>query len=127
MRGGRKPPYIKMSKHIFSKIAKIGEEVRSAETIKVDLAITDDVNQAAYLLDGYANDMRLLKKSMQEDMRRLEGIQNDGIEMFRSLSSLQNDLKSKFKEIGLDASQSPQFKAAEKALTLWADANSLKI
>jgi hypothetical protein len=116
-----------MSKQIFSKIAKIGEEVRSAEAIKVDLAITDDVNQAAYLLDGYANDMRLLKKSMQEDMRRLEGIQGDGIEMFRSLSSLQNELKSKFKEIGLDAAQSPQFKAAEKALTLWADANSMKI
>jgi hypothetical protein len=116
-----------MSKQIFSKIAKIGEEVRSAEAIKVDLAITDDVNQAAYLLDGYANDMRLLKKSMQEDMRRLEGIQGDGIEMFRSLSSLQNELKSKFKEIGLDAAQSPQFNAAEKALTLWADANSMKI
>jgi hypothetical protein len=116
-----------MSKQIFSKIAKIGEEVRSAEAIKVDLAITDDVNQAAYLLDGYANDMRLLKKSMQADMRRLEGIQNDGIEMFRSLNSLQNELKSKFKELGLDASQAPQYKAAEKALTLWADANSMKI
>ena len=116
-----------MSKHIFSKIAKIGEEIRSAEIVKVDLAITDDVNQTAYLLDAYANDMQILKKSMQQDMRKLEEIQKDGIEMFRSLNSLQNQLESKFKELGLDASQSPQYKAAEKALAIWSDANSMKI
>jgi hypothetical protein len=32
----------KMSKQIFSKIAKIGEEVRAAEVIKVELSIKDD-------------------------------------------------------------------------------------
>jgi hypothetical protein len=31
-----------MSKQIFSKIAKIGEEVRAAEVIKVELSIKDD-------------------------------------------------------------------------------------
>ena len=32
-----------MSKQIFSKIAKIGEEVRAAEAIKVEFALIDDI------------------------------------------------------------------------------------
>jgi hypothetical protein len=32
-----------MSKHIFSKIAKIGEEVRSAQPMKVEFALIDDI------------------------------------------------------------------------------------
>ena len=98
-----------------------------SEPVKVDLAISEDVNQAAYLLDGYANDVRLLKKSMREDMRRLEMLTNDGIEVFRSLTGMQNDLKSRLKELGMTADSSAPYKAAEKAIGLWADANSLKI
>jgi hypothetical protein len=33
----------KMSKQIFSKIAKIGEEVRSAQSIRVEFALIDDI------------------------------------------------------------------------------------
>jgi hypothetical protein len=35
-----------MSKQIFSKIAKIGEEVRTAESMKVEFALIDDVKSA---------------------------------------------------------------------------------
>jgi hypothetical protein len=36
-----------MSKHIFSKIAKIGEEIRSAEPMKVEFALVDDIRSRA--------------------------------------------------------------------------------
>ena len=40
-----------MSKHIFTKIAKIGEEVRSAKTIKVEFAVADDLKKAYTALE----------------------------------------------------------------------------
>jgi hypothetical protein len=114
-------------KQVFSKIAKIGEEVRQAEAVKVELALVDDIVDNSRLLTDYANELKALKKSMQSDMRALEALQNDGIQYFRSLSGMQNQLVAKLNELGLDKGQSPHNNAIEKALALWSDANSMKI
>ena len=116
-----------MSKQIFSKIAKIGEEVRESEAIKVELALVNDIVDASNNLIDVANEALGLKKSMKTDMRRLEGYQSDGVELFRSLQKMQQELVIKLKELDLQPSGSPQYKLAEKALSSWSDANSIKI
>jgi hypothetical protein len=101
--------------------------ILASKPLKTELALVDDVNQDSYLLESYANDILVIKKQMQESMRRLESIQADGIQKFKSLSSMQNELESKFKELGLEASSNAAYKKAEDALNKWSDANSLKI
>jgi hypothetical protein len=115
----------KMSKHIFSKIAKIGEEVRSVN--KVELYSIDELDQAATYLEEFADDLKALKKSMQADMRRIEGIQIEGIDMFRSIQKGQSSIESMAKQLGVNPSSIAQYAAAEKALQAWSDANSMKI
>jgi hypothetical protein len=115
-----------MSKQIFSKIAKIGEEVRSVN--KVELYSIDELDQAATYLEDFADDLKALKKSMQADMRRIEGIQMEGIDMFRSIQKGQaSSIESMAKQLGVNASSIAQYAAAEKALQAWSDANSMKI
>jgi hypothetical protein len=114
-----------MSKHIFSKIAKIGEEVRSVN--KVELYSIDELDQAATYLEEFADDLKALKKSMQADMRRIEGIQMEGIDMFRSIQKGQSSIESMAKQLGVNPSSIAQYVAAEKALQAWSDANSMKI
>lgn len=116
-----------MNKQIFSKIAKIGEEVREAEAVKVELSLVNDIIDSSNNLLDLANETIGLKKSMKTDMRRLEGYQADGVELFRSLQKMQQDLTIKLKELDLQPDGSPQYKLAEKALSSWSDANSLKI
>jgi predicted nucleic acid-binding Zn-ribbon protein len=115
----------KMSKQIFSKIAKIGEEVRSVN--KVELYSIDELDQAATYLEEFADDLKALKKSMQADMRRIEGIQMEGIDMFRSIQKGQSSIESMAKQLGVNPSSIAQYAAAEKALQAWSDANSMKI
>ena len=64
-----------MSKQIFSKIAKIGEEVRSAEAIKVEMGIAEEL--ASYITlannveqagkDMYANEAKATQLLKQAD------------------------------------------------------------
>lgn len=116
-----------MSKQIFSKIAKIGKELRSAQPMKVELSLVNDIIDSSNSLLDIADETLGLKKSMKTDMRRLEGYQADGVELFRSLQKLQQELVAKLKDLGLQQNESPQYKLVEKALTSWADANSFKI
>jgi len=49
--GGRKPPTFILMKQVFAKIAKIGEEVRAAQTIKIEFAVADDLKKAYTALE----------------------------------------------------------------------------
>lgn len=91
-----------MSKHIFSKIAKIGEEVRHVETLKVDLALIDDVksviNQAESLMQEIDNDGK--------EFLRLEQVINTKgnllvTKIYDSLDSSVNKLERSSKELGI--------------------------
>ena len=59
-----------MSKQIFSKIAKIGEEVRSAQPIKVEFALMDDLdklsNNVKQIASDHRNDVVKLKDAIQK-------------------------------------------------------------
>ena len=62
-----------MSKHIFSKIAKIGEEVRSAEAIKVELNAFQDLKQANVELLSVMNKA----KSIVAELKKLSAIKDE--------------------------------------------------
>ena len=91
-----------MSKQIFSKIAKIGEEVRKAETLKVELALIDDVksviNQAESL-------MQEIDKDGKEFLRLEQIIQTKGnflvTKIYDSLESSVSKLDRSSKELGI--------------------------
>ena len=116
-----------MSKQIFSKIAKIGEEVRLAETIKVELSLVNDIIDHSNDLIEISNETIGMKNDLKAYMRRLEGYQTDGVELFRALQKMQQELIGRLKELELQPTDSPQYKLAEKALSSWSDANSMKI
>ena len=70
-------------KHIFSKIAKIGEEVRQAEVVKVELSLINNIRKDMEATLGLTSKaMNLisqadisLKKSLQEHKRILSDIE----------------------------------------------------
>jgi hypothetical protein len=67
-----------MSKHIFSKIAKIGEEIRSAEPMKVEFALVDDIRSRA--------------AAMQKDLSNLQSIVREALDAKKRAISLMSSL-----------------------------------
>ena len=102
MVGGRKPPTFIFMKQVFSKIAKIGEEVRQAEAVKVELALIDNVksviNQAESL-------MQEIDKDGKEFLRLEQIIQTKGnllvTKIYDSLDSSVGKLDRSSKELGI--------------------------
>ena len=91
-----------MSKHIFSKIAKIGEEVRKAEAVKLELAtvqklstMTDEVEKA---YNKFNNDYTKLQSAVKP-------VVSSGETLLTLTGSIKNEysiLAADFKKIGLN-------------------------
>ena len=96
-----------MSKQIFSKIAKIGEEVRAAEVIKVELSIKDDF-EAAFesAVDAQseaAGEVSLIRKQIE----KVESSLNAARTKYVETNKIGNKFESAAKELGLDISSTP--------------------
>jgi len=91
-----------MSKQIFSKIAKIGEEVREAESMKVEFALIDDVKSAINQAESL---MQEIDKDGKEFLRLEEIIQTKGnllvTKIYDSLDSSVGKLDRSSKELGI--------------------------
>ena len=127
MVGGRKPPTFIIMKQVFAKIAKASEQIKELEAKKVELFSIDEADQAATYLEDIAVELIGLKKSMQQDMRRIESYTTDGIDQFRSLLSAAQEIERMAKQLGVNPSSIAQYKAAQAALDKWTEANSMKI
>ncbi len=114
-------------KSVFSKIAKASEQIKELEAKKVELFSIDEADQAAAYLEDVAVEVIGLKKSMQQDMRRIEAYTKDGVEQFRSLLQVTQEIERMAKQLGVDPMSIAQYKAAEAALDKWAEANGMKI
>jgi predicted nucleic acid-binding Zn-ribbon protein len=101
-----------MSKQIFSKIAKIGEEMRAAEAVKVELAAMDDLpkmlkyiqegqkieSRAAAIEDKYSksvNDALAARNKLETDFSNLKAYQ-------KAVEKTIADVDKKAKELGVD-------------------------
>jgi hypothetical protein len=116
-----------MSKQIFSKIAKIGEEVRAQEPMKVELALVDDLRESSNFLEAYVADLKAMKKSIQMDMRRIKSIEADGADAYKATYKMWLNLEEVSKQLGVSANTIPQYAAAQKNLQGWLDATKLPI
>jgi biopolymer transport protein ExbB/TolQ len=114
-------------KNVFSKIAKASEQIKELEAKKVELFSIEDADQAAAYLEDVAVELIGLKKSIQQDMRRIEGYTQDGIEQFRSLLSATQEIERMAKQLGVNPMSIAQYKSAQSALDKWSQANSMKI
>jgi hypothetical protein len=81
-------------KHIFSKISKIGEEVRAAEVIKVELSLASDLRKEMEVVSNGTNqafnlisqaEVRL-QKSLQDHKRILSEAEN-GLRLAKDLGA----------------------------------------
>jgi hypothetical protein len=92
--------------------------------VKVELNLLSDGADLAKQLNDLAFELKGNKKDISTTMRRIEGLTQDGIEVFKALQRVKARLESINKESGLKAEFPP---IVENAMNAWADANSLKI
>jgi len=114
-------------KQVFAKIAKIGEEVRQAEAVKVELALVDDLRDSSNLLEAYVADLKAMKKSIQMDMRRLKSIEADGADAYKATYKMWLNLEESSKQLGVSPNNIPQYATAQKNLQGWLDATKIAI
>ena len=105
-----------MSKHIFSKIAKIGEEVRSAEPMRVEFA---KVSELAALV----NNARGVESDMVDSYVKVRAASKTGVafaekhlQNLKDVARLMQDIKSASQELGVDVSQIAEYRAADDFL-----------
>ena len=112
MVGGRKPPTFIFMKQVFAKIAKIGEEVRQAEAIKVDLAAMDDLpKMLKYIQEGQKIESRAAaietkySKAVSEALAARNKLETDltNLKAFqKAVEKTIADVDKKAKELGVD-------------------------
>jgi DNA repair ATPase RecN len=110
--GGRKPPTFIFMKQVFAKIAKIGEEVRQAEAIKVDLAAMDDLpKMLKYIQEGQKIESRAAaietkySKAVSEALAARNKLETDltNLKAFqKAVEKTIADVDKKAKELGVD-------------------------
>ena len=108
-----------MSKHIFSKIAKISEEVRAAKLVQVDFSVQDDINnldkKIANIQAEATKTINLVNKKIDEYNALATEINSAANlaskingELFKAGSEASQYLRTvqaKLKDLGIDDSQ----------------------
>ena len=93
-----------MSKQIFAKIAKIGEEVRAAEAIKVELSIKDDFDSAYKEALNKEYDAIAVVQSLVKQIPNLESALNAAKAKYVEANATGQKFESAAKELGVDIS-----------------------
>jgi hypothetical protein len=110
-------------KHIFSKIAKIGEEVRSAELMKVELASSmlasllaglkaqdENLRQQADLLTKYTSDLQILKSKTDEQIRVANSTISNAEAVIDEAQKAKNEIRQQASELGVNVNDIPMYK-----------------
>lgn len=110
MVGGRKPPTFIFMKQVFAKIAKIGEEVRAAEAMKVELAAnpTQILNKVKALDDSLRQAESKMDKAYQEYINAVKAAEKQLEDFDFELSTLQADAR----KLGIEVNAIPNWKEA---------------
>ena len=105
--------------------SKTKEILQKFASQRVDLGMVQDGTQSAKNLVGIAEELKGIKKALARDMKRIDGYASDGMQEFRYLQNVVNNIEKINKEMGIGSI--PELKAMEKALDDFAEANTLKI
>lgn len=101
-----------MSKHIFSKVAKIGEEVRLAESNKVELSSISEMNQVASKAEQLANQIAPLTKIFNEAsfaVDKAEKLIAEANKLYSDGTSVGYAFGSKVEDLGLNPRQYKEY------------------
>jgi hypothetical protein len=119
-----------MSKHIFSKIAKIGEEVRSAEPVKVELGVQEDLQDLIFKLDSSTtnlsnlsnlvnkkiNEYNAIAKELVNGANLADSLYSETLSTVRSSEAYLKNLSVKLKELGMSFNDFPRASILDKKL-----------
>jgi hypothetical protein len=116
-----------MSKQIFSKIAKIGEEVRAAKVMKVEFAnaainslIAGLKSQLGNLQQAKAestkdfSDYENLKRKVVEQVKVNEGIVQNAADLGGRASQVMGQLENQLKDLGMNVNEFKPYGEIEK-------------
>lgn len=107
--------------------SKTKEILQKFASQKIDLGMIQDGKQSASELSDIAKELKGIKKELSRDMKRIDGYASDGMQQFKYLQKVVNNIEKINKEMGISSSSIPELKAMEKAMDDFADANTLKI
>lgn len=93
---------------------------------KIELGMIQDGQSSARELSAIANELKGIKKEISRDIKRIDGYASDGMQQFKYLQKVTNDIEKINKEMGISTSI-PELKAMEKAMDDFSEANKLKI
>jgi hypothetical protein len=119
-----------MSKYIFSKIAKIGEEVRASNIIKVELGVQEDLQSFINLLDQKSsylprlattankkiNEYNSLAKELENTADLAGGFYSETLKTVRDSEAYLKNLLAKLKELNMSFRDFPNASVLDKKL-----------
>ncbi len=91
-------------KHIFSKIAKIGEEVRAAEPMKVELALVDDIRSRAAAMQKDLSNLQSVVREVLDAKKRATSLMSSLSDTVSAQQREINKAVQSMKELGIDDS-----------------------
>jgi hypothetical protein len=92
----------------------------------IKLGLVQDGQEQAKELIAVAQELKGNKADIAVTMRRIEGLQKDGIANYRALLNIVNRISDVNKQMGIET-KIPQLAEMEKALNFWSDVHSSKI
>jgi hypothetical protein len=128
-------------KQVFAKIAKIGEEVRAADPMKVQFAAIDDLESAVNetksinsdfdKLTGQRNEFVKVAQGLVGDYNRISGLASQNLKAaqatLQKITKLQREIAAQSKELGVNVKTIPAYnKSQSQAALLEVRINYLK-
>tara|TARA_R110000744_G_scaffold11721_4_gene35546 strand:- start:499 stop:822 length:324 start_codon:yes stop_codon:yes gene_type:complete len=105
--------------------SKTKEILQKFASQKVELGMIQEGAQSAKNLAGIAEELKGIKKALARDMKRIDGYASDGMQEFKYLQNVVNNIEKINKEMGIGSI--PELKAMKKAMDNFSEANKLKI
>jgi len=96
--GGRKPPTFIFMKQVFAKIAKIGEEVRSSEPMKVEFNALGELKSFVSTIQSASNKASSQLDAAVTALRAAQKVAEEGLAKARKAQAMA-------KELGVDEGQ----------------------
>lgn len=88
--------------------------------------MVQDGQQVAKELIELSKELKGNKLDVQVTMRRIDGLEKDGIANYRALLNIVNRIKDVNKQMGIET-KIPQLDEMEKALNIWSEAHTIRI
>ena len=115
-----------LGKKSYEEYAKELKEFNLSKVEKVELGLVQDGEQAAEQLLEIADELLGIKKEIQRDIKRIEGYDKEGFNLFKYLDRTIKEIEKINKELGI-TTKIPALSKMEKAKQTFNKAQMIKI